>query len=112
MVYGYVTTTGGSAIGDAVVKLYSGTTEKGTYVTGSDGFYVFYHDMPCADLALTGIGGGCASATTTLSVPAGSYNVKHVESLSFNEATNSGSVQSSQALRLDLKPTAKFPPAI
>jgi hypothetical protein len=106
MVYGTVSTTSGAPLAGMLVTLYSGATPKATYETGTDGFYVFFNDMSCST-DFQGSGGCASGPTGNLSVPAGPYTVTSEENALYFAKSGTGSVQATQAIRIDLKPTAK-----
>jgi hypothetical protein len=104
-IYGFVADAAGNPIAGATVTLQNASGNMlATYVTGADGFYVFYDGMTCDDLPL---GSTCswpnAGTGAKLSLPGGTYK------LSFSAAGYQSvgpvtlTVGSTQAARLDKK---------
>ena len=102
-VYGFVTDASGNPIIGATVTLYSSSgTVLATYITGADGFYVFFSGMTCADLN----GGTCSWGTGTLSLPGGTYKLSFAAAGYLPVGPFSFGVANTQAARIDQTLTA------
>ncbi len=100
MVYGFVTDMAGNPIAGATVTLRDANGNfLATYITGADGFYVFFNGMSCA----TGLNGGACASGTTLSLPAGTYKLDFAAAGYQSSGPVTISVANNQAVRVDRK---------
>ena len=101
-VYGFVTDASGTPISGATVTLRSSSgVVLATYITGADGFYVFFSGMTCADL-----NGGACWGTGALSLPGGTYKLSFDAAGYQPVAPFNFSVANTQAARIDRTLTA------